>query len=123
MGYWITTFGDLIGFDTNKLTTLNNETDMFNDDILDNQKNKDLKHLAAISKETTELDNKLVDVKSSNYVNNLFYTILTFIMIITIILLLLYRLNANAIISDKFMIIYFIVIVILFMFIRFILNK
>ena len=123
MGYWIATFGDLIGFDTNKLTTLNNETDMFNDDILDNQKNKDLKHLAAISKETPELDNKLVDVKSSNYVNNLFYTILTFIMIITIILLLLYRLNANAIISDKFMIIYFIVIVILFMFIRFILNK
>jgi hypothetical protein len=123
MGYWITTFGDLIGVNTNNLTTMNNETDMFNDDIDDNQKNKDLKHLAAISKETPELDNKLVDVKSSNYVNNLFYTILTFIMTITIILLVLYRLNTNAIISDRFMIIYFIVIVILFMLIRFILNK
>jgi len=123
MGYWITTFGDLIGVNTNNLTTINNETDMFNDAIVDDQKNKDLKHLAAISKETPELDNKLVDVKSSGYVNNLFYTILAFIMIITIILLVLYRLNANAIISDRFMIIYFIVIVILFMFIRFILNK
>jgi K+-sensing histidine kinase KdpD len=123
MRNWITRFGDLIGFDTNKLSTMNNETDMFNDDILDNQKNKDLKHLAAISKETPELDNKLADVKSSNYVNNLFYTILTFIMTITIILLVLYRLNTNAIISDRFMIIYFIAIVILFMFIRIILNK
>jgi hypothetical protein len=123
MGNWITSFGALIGFDTTKLSTINDETDMFNDSILTNQKNKDLKHLALISKETPELDNKLVDVKSSNYVNNLFYTILTFIMIITIILLVLYRLNTNAIISDRFMIIYFIAIVILFMFIRFILNK
>lgn len=123
MGTWISSFGALIGFDTTKLTTINDETDMFNDSILDDQKNKDLKHLALISKETPELDNKLVDVKSSGYVNKLFYTILAFIMIITIILLILYKLNANAIISDRFMIIYFIVIVILFMFIRFMLNK
>ena len=123
MGNWISAFGDLIGFDTTKLTTLNDSTDMFNDAIVTDQNNKDLKHLAAISKETPELDNKLVDVKSSGYVNNLFYTILAFIMIITIILLVLYKFNDNAIISDKFMMIYLIVIVILFMFIRFILNK
>lgn len=123
MGNWINSFGELIGFDTTKLTTINDSTDMFNDAIVTDQNNKDLKHLAAISKETPELDNKLVDVKSSGYVNTLFYTILAFIMIITIILLVLYKLNDNAIISDKFMIIYFIVIVILFMFIRSILNK
>jgi len=122
LGYWITTFGNLIGVNTNNLTTINDETDMFNDAIIEDQNNKDLKHLAAISKETPELDNKMVDVKNSGYVNKLFYTILAFIMVITIILLLLYKLNANAIISDRFMIIYFIVIVILFMFIRFMLK-
>jgi hypothetical protein len=123
MNEWITSFSDLIDFSKNKLTSYNDETDMFNDDILENTKNKQITHLAAISKETPELDNKLADVKSSGYVNKLFYTILAFIMIITIILLILYKLNANAIISDRFMIIYFIVIVILFMFIRFMLNK
>jgi len=123
MNEWINSFSALIGFNKTNLTSYNDETDMFNDDILENTKNKQLTHLAAISKETPELDNKLVDVKSSGYVNKLFYTILAFIMIITIILLILYKLNANAIISDRFMIIYFIVIVILFMFIRFMLNK
>jgi hypothetical protein len=127
MNEWITSFSALIDFSKNKLTSYiddnDNDTDMFNDDILENTKNKQITHLAAISKETPELDNKLADVKSSGYVNKLFYTILAFIMIITIILLILYKLNANAIISDRFMIIYFIVIVILFMFIRFMLNK
>jgi hypothetical protein len=122
MNEWITSFSALIDFSKNKLTSYNDQTDMFNDSILNNTKNKQLTHLAAISKETPELDNKLVDVKSSGYVNKLFYTILAFIMIITIILLILYKLNANAIISDRFMIIYFIVIVILFMFIRFMLK-
>ena len=122
MGYWITSFGELIGFDTNKLTTLNNSTDLFNEDILEDDKNKALKNLAAIANETPELENKLSDAKNRGYSNNLFYTILGFIMIITIILLILYKLNTN-IISDRFMIVYFIVIVIIFMFIRFMLNK
>ena len=122
MGYWITSFGELIGFDTNKLTTLNNSTDLFNEDILEDDKNKALKNLAAIANETPELENKLSDAKNRGYSNNLFYTILGFIMIITIILLILYKLNTN-IISDRFMIFYFIVIVIIFMFIRFMLNK
>ena len=122
MGSWITSFGGLIGFDTNKLTTLNNSTDLFNEDILEDDKNKALKNLAAIANETPELENKLSDAKNRSYSNNLFYTILGFIMIITIILLILYKLNTN-IISDRFMIVYFIVIVIIFMFIRFMLNK
>ena len=123
IGSWITSFGELIGFNTNNLTTLNNSTDLFNENILDDEKNKDLKKLATISKDTPELDNKLVDVKNSGYVNNLFYTILAFIMVITIILLILYKLNDNIIITDRFMIFYFIIIVIIFMFIQFMLNK
>ena len=121
IGSWISTFGELIGFDTNKLTTLNNSTDLFNENILDDEKNKALKKLAAISKDTPELDNKLSDVKSSGYANNLFYIILSFIMIITIILLILYKFNTD-IISDRFMIFYFIIIVILFMFIQYMLK-
>jgi hypothetical protein len=104
------------------LTTLSNTTDIFNQSIFDDEKNNALKKLAAISKETPELDNKIVDVKSSGYVNNLFYTILAFIMVITIILLLIYKLNDNIIITDRFMIFYFIIIVIIFMFIRFMLK-
>ena len=121
IGSWISTFGELIGFDTNKLTTLNNSTDLFNENILDDEKNKALKKLAAISKDTPELDNKLSDVKSGGYANNLFYIILSFIMIITIILLILYKFNTD-IISDRFMIFYFIIIVILFMFIQYMLK-
>lgn len=122
IGSWITSFGDLIGFDTNKLTSLNNSTDLFREDILNDDKNKELIKLAAIAKETPELENKLADVKNRGYSNNLFYTILGFIMIITIILLILYKLDTN-IISDRFMIVYFIVIVIIFMFIRFLSKK
>jgi hypothetical protein len=123
IGSWITSFGNLIGVSSENLTTLNTLTNLFRDNISDDEKNKKLKDLVGLTKETPELDNKLVDVKNSGYVDSLFYTILAFIMIITIILLVLYRLNDNIIISDRFMIFYFIIIVILFMFIRFILNK
>lgn len=123
IGDWITSFGELLGINSNNLTTVNNTTNLFTDNILDDEKNNVFKKLAAISKETPELDNKLIDVKNSGYVNNLFYTILAFIMVITIILLILYKLNNNIIITDKFMILYFIIIVILFMFIQFMLNK
>ena len=122
MGNWISSFGQLIGISSENLTTLSNTTDIFNQSIFDDEKNNALKKLAAISKETPELDNKIVDVKSSGYVNNLFYTILAFIMVITIILLLIYKLNDNIIITDRFMIFYFIIIVIIFMFIRFMLK-
>ena len=121
IGSWIDAFSQLIGFDSSELTTESNITNIFTQNILDNDKNKALKKLASISKETPELDNKLSDVKSSGYANNLFYTILAFIMIITIILLILYKFNTD-IISDRFMIFYFIIIVILFMFIHFMLK-
>ena len=121
IGSWIDAFSQLIGFDSSELTTESNITNIFTQNILDNDKNKALKNLASISKETPELDNKLSDVKSSGYANNLFYTILAFIMIITIILLILYKFNTD-IISDRFMIFYFIIIVILFMFIHFMLK-
>ena len=123
IGSWISSFGNLIGISSENLTTLNNITNLFRDTIFDDEKNNKLKDLVALSKETPELDNKLGDVKKSGYVDSLFYTILAFIMIITIILLVLYRLNDNIIISDRFMIYYFIFIVILFMFVRLILNK
>lgn len=121
IGSWIDAFSQLIGFDRTELTTESSITNIITQNILDDDKNKALKKLATISKDTPELDNKLSDIKSSGYANNLFYTILAFIMIITIILLILYKFNTD-IISDRFMIFYFIIIVILFMFIHFMLK-
>ena len=91
--------------------------------MANDEKNKTLHKLYDRSKETPALDVKIGDIEKSNYVNNLFYTILAFIMIITIIILVLYRFNENVIISDRFMIFYFIIIVSIFTFIRFMLNK
>ena len=123
IGAWITSFGQLIGADVSKLFTLNNSTNPFTDDMANDEKNKTLHKLYDRSKETPALDVKIGDIEKSNYANNLFYTILAFIMIITIIILVLYRFNENVIISDRFMIFYFIIIVSIFTFIRFMLNK
>jgi len=123
IGSWINDFANLIGYDKDKLSTLNNSTNMFTEDIEADTKNIGLKELVNITKERPLLESKLADIKNSGYVDNLFYIILAFIMVITIILLIIYRLNDNIIISDRFMIIYFIVIVSIFMFIRFMLNK
>ena len=123
MGSWISEFANLIGYDKNNLATLNNSTNMFTENIEEDTKNIRLKELVNISKERPLLESKLTDIKNSGFVDNLFYTILAFIMVITIILLVLYRLNDNIIITDRFMIFYFIIIVSIFMFIRFMLNK
>jgi len=120
---WIDRFAALLGYNRANLVTENSRTSMFTEDITGDENYKKLRKLGDITKETPLLESKLADSKNSGYVDNLFYTILAFIMIITIILLILYRLNDNVIISDRFMIIYFIVIVSIFLFIRFMLNK
>lgn len=120
---WLTSFANLIDISKNSLFTLNTSTDLFNDNIEYDPKQKVLKNLHTISKDTPALENKLLDIEKSGYADKLFYTILAFIMVITIIILIIYRLNNNIIIDDKFMIIYFIVIVSIFALIQFILNN
>lgn len=123
IGAWLTSFGNLIGVNPSTLFSINNSYNPFTDDVETDPTNIALNKLYAISKDTPELSEKIVDIERDRYVDNLFYTILAFIMVITIILLVLYRLNDNVIISDRFMIFYFIVIVTIFTFIRFMLNK
>ena len=81
-----------------------------------------LKDLHKYTQETRNLDNKLEDSNKSGSTNQIFYIILAFVMVFTIILLVLYKFNNSAIISDRFMIFYFIAIVCIFTFIHFILN-
>ena len=123
IGSWMTEFGNLIGVDTSTLFTSNSAAQLFIDNIQTDPKYIALKKLLKLSKETPALDEKIIDSDRRKYINNLFYTILAFIMVITIILLIIYRLNDNVIISDRFMIFYFIVIVFIFTIIRFMLNK
>lgn len=123
IGSWITGFGSLLGVNTSNLFTINSSTDLIQGNIVYNEKEKVLKNLHTISKDTPALENKLIDIKNNSYADNLFYTILAFIMVITIILLVIYRLDNNIIINDNFMIIYFIVIVSIFTLIHFILNS
>ena len=84
--------------------------------------NTQLIDLHKYTQETRNLDNKLKDSDKSGSTNQIFYIILAFVMVFTIILLVLYKFNNNAIINDRFMIFYFIVIVCIFSFIHFILN-
>lgn len=123
IGAWLTSFGELVGVNPSRLFTINNSYNPFTDDVETDPANIALSKLYATSKETPALSEKIADIERNRYVDNLFYTILAFIMVITIIILVLYRLNDNVIISDRFMIFYFIVIVAIFTFIRFMLNK
>ena len=123
IGAWLTSFGELVGVNPSRLFTINNSYNPFTDDVETDPANIALSKLYATSKETPALSEKIADIERKRYVDNLFYTILAFIMVITIIILVLYRLNDNVIISDRFMIFYFIVIVAIFTFIRFMLNK
>jgi hypothetical protein len=123
VGTWMTEFGNLIGVDTTTLFTSNDSRNFFIDNIETDPKYIALKKLFKLSKETPAIEEKIADSERSVYIYSLFYTILAFIIVITIILLVLYRLNNNVIITDRFMITYFIIIVLIFTLIRFMLIK
>ena len=119
IGTWIANFANSIGFDGSKLFTVNNNdfTDL-NYDITKDPKQIALKNIYNASQKTQTLEYKEKDINKTGISNYLFYIILAFVMVITIILLILYKLNNN-IISNGFMTIYFIIIVSIFAFIQY----
>ena len=123
IGDWITEYKDMTGITEDNWG--NSDTiNFFNRDFISTNHpvNTKLTDLHKYTQETRNLDNKLKDSDKSGSTNQIFYNILAFVMVFTIILLVLYKFNNNAIINDRFMIFYFIVIVCIFSFIHFILN-
>ena len=120
MGSWIANFGNLIGFDSANLFTINNN-DLFdlNYNVDEDPKQIKLKEVYNASQKIATLEYKENDINKRGLSKHLFYIILAFIMVITIILLVLYKFSNN-VISDGFMIFYFIVIVTLFAFIQYV---
>lgn len=119
IGAWIANFATSIGFDSSKLFTVNNNNFMdLNYDITKDPKQIALKDIYNASQRSRTLEYKEKDINKSGISNYLFYIILAFVMVITIILLILYKLNNN-IISNGFMTIYFIIIVSIFAFIQY----